>query len=160
MFKLNKNPDGSISQYKSRLVAKGFHQQVSLDSSKTFSPVVKPTAIRVVCTSALARGQFIRQLDINKAFLMRFLKDIYMEQSSGFNLSTSDTSLVCKLNKAIYGLKQAPQAQFERLQDFLPSVDFISFKSGSSFFLRFTNKSTMFILVYVDGIITTGSSNT
>lgn len=60
VVKLKKNPNGSISKYKARLVAKGFHQQAGLDFLETFSPVVKPTTIRIVLTISLARGLPIR----------------------------------------------------------------------------------------------------
>lgn len=77
---LKRNPDGSVSRYKGRLVAKEFHQQASQDFSERLSPVVKPTTIEVVLTVALSRGWTVRQLDINNAFLNEILKeDIYME---------------------------------------------------------------------------------
>lgn len=39
-----------------RLVAKGFHQVADFDFTKTFSPVIKSTAIKVVLTIALSRN--------------------------------------------------------------------------------------------------------
>lgn len=64
-------------------VVKGFHQQAGLDFLETFSPVVKPTTIRVVLTVALAKGWAIRQLDINNAFLHGFY--VYMNNPQVFN---------------------------------------------------------------------------
>lgn len=51
------------------MVAKGFHQLLGIDYSDTFRPVVKPTTIRIVLTTAVRYGSPIRQLDVQNAFL-------------------------------------------------------------------------------------------
>jgi Reverse transcriptase (RNA-dependent DNA polymerase) len=44
VFKLKKNPDGSILKYKIRLVARGFTQRKRLDYEETFTPVARMTS--------------------------------------------------------------------------------------------------------------------
>ena len=59
----------------------------------------------------------------------------------------------------MYGLKQAPRAWFDKLKISLQQFGFSSTKSDQSLFVRFTNCSSLFVLVYVDDIVVTGSSS-
>lgn len=112
--KLKKNPNGSINKYKSRLVAKGFHQQEGFDFQETFSPLVKPTTIRIIETLVVTFKWETQQIDINNAFLNGDLQEeVYMHQPPGF--VGNNATLFCKLKKAIYGLKQAHRAWYEKL---------------------------------------------
>lgn len=74
VLKVKENPDGTIHKYKARLVVKRFHQVAGFDFTETFSPLVKPTTIRIILTIALSKGWVVRQLDINNAFLNGDLK--------------------------------------------------------------------------------------
>uniref|UniRef100_A0A3Q7JC68 Reverse transcriptase Ty1/copia-type domain-containing protein n=1 Tax=Solanum lycopersicum TaxID=4081 RepID=A0A3Q7JC68_SOLLC len=137
---------GSIERYKARLVAKGFHQEEEegVDFHDTFSPVVKPSTIRLVLSYAVTKGWALKQLDVNNAFLNGFI-------------DKSHPHFVCRLSKALYGLKQAPRAWFLKLKTFLLSHGYTCCYSDSSLFVRHTPSSTTYLLVYVDDIIIKGS---
>jgi len=69
-----------------------------------------------------------------------------------------DPTLVYKLHKTICGLKETHRAWFHKPNYTLQQLDFQSTKSDSSLFVKFSNSSTIFILIYIDYIIITGSS--
>lgn len=142
------------------MVAKGFHQVAGFDFHETFSPVVKPTTIRIILTIALTNHWAVRQLDIDNAFLNGDLKEeIFMEQPPGFE-SPHTAGLVCKLHKALYGLKQAPKAWFDKLHATLLNLGFTSAKSDQSLFIKITSEYKLYLLVYVDDILLTGTNKT
>jgi hypothetical protein len=75
VFKFKRKVDGSVECHKARLVAKGFHREAGIDFGETYSPVVKPTTIRIVLSIAYSIGWAPKQIDIQNAFLHGFLSE-------------------------------------------------------------------------------------
>lgn len=134
---------------------KGFHQTQMVDFFETFSPVVKPCTIRVVLSLTVMHHQPIRQLNINNAFLNGVLtKDVFMHQPEGF-VHLQYLSHVCKLVKALYGIKQASRAWYDILKSSLLQWGFTASKSDTSLFILHRAGHVIVVLIYVDDILVT-----
>jgi hypothetical protein len=95
----------SLDRYKATLVVKGFKQRYGIDYKDTFSHVVKPAIIRTILSIVVSRGWILHQLDVQNTFLHGFLEEeVYMKQPLGYE-DKSRFNYVCKLDKALYGLK-------------------------------------------------------
>ena len=96
-----------------------YNQEEGIDYDETFAPVARMEAIRIPIAFAAFMGFKLYQIDVKSAFLNGDLKEeVFVKQPPGFE----DVELpdhVFKLNKALYGVKQAPKAWYERLSKFL-----------------------------------------
>ncbi|RZB87138.1 Pectin acetylesterase 2 isoform B [Glycine soja] len=96
------------------------------------------------------------QLDIKNEFLHRELEEeIYMEQPPGF-VAQGESSLVCKLRRSLYGLRQSPQAWFEKFSSVVQAFGMKQSEADHSVFYCHTSSSRwVYLVVYVDDLVIT-----
>ena len=157
IYKVKYSPNGSVSRYIARLVAQGFTQHVGIDYLETFSPVAKLTTVRVLLSIATAKNWNLLQLDINNAFLNGDLfEEVYMQLPLEYptpKVISEGEQLVCRLNKSIYGLKQASRQWFTKISTALLQHGFTQSKCDYSLFHKGFADSLVVLLVYVNDII-------
>ena len=148
--------DGSIEKYKERFVARGFLQKEGIDYEETFAPVAKYTSIRIVLALAAVMKWKIHQMDVKIAFLNGVVEEeVYVEKTLGFETHDRE-SHVCKLKKALNGLKQEPRTWYDRIGSFLTSLGFTKSKADSNLYYKVEEGNPVILLLYVDYLFVIG----
>lgn len=99
----------------------------------------------------------IHQFDVNNAFLHGDLhEDVYMKLPS--NMDTSSYSMVCKLKKSLYGLKQASHQWYDKVASDLHDKGFIRSKNDHSLFTKKNGEPIVIVVVYVDDVLVTSNN--
>ncbi|GKA98012.1 retrovirus-related pol polyprotein from transposon TNT 1-94 [Tanacetum coccineum] len=144
---------------KVRLIAQGYNQQEGVDYDETFALVVRLEAIRIFLAFATYMNFILYQMDFKSTFLNGKLKEeVYVKQPPGFE-SNEFPNHVCKLDKALYKLKQAPRSWYETISTFLTEHKFVRGKIDNTLFVYKTQTDVILVQIYVDDIIF-GSTST
>ncbi|CAN1346353.1 Retrovirus-related Pol polyprotein from transposon TNT 1-94 [Linum perenne] len=159
IFRNKTNDKGETVRNKARLVAQGYCQEEGIDFDETFALVARLEAIRILCAYASHLQFTLFQMDVKSAFLNGYIKEeVFVRQPPGFEDSHFPNH-VFKLKKALYGLRQAPRAWYDRLTSFLHSKNFKRGQVDNTLFIKIQGKDILLIQIYVDDIIF-GSTNT
>jgi hypothetical protein len=125
-----------------------------IDYDETFAPVVNMDFVCLKLSIAATKGWEVHQMDVKNEFIHGDLsEEIYMEQPEGF---MQDSSLVCRLNKSLYGIKQALRAWYDKMESYLLSQNFVHCKSNPNVYMLKTIDSLLLIVLYVDDLLIIG----
>ena len=159
MKRKRKPSTGEISKYKARMNVNGKEQVKGLHYDETYAPVVAWATIRFFLSMALLKGWHTRQLDFLLAYTQADIeRDLYMKLPPGFMVNgrelTEDERKkhVLKLEKNLYGQKQAGRVWYLHLKK---NLERIGFKVSKHDECLFYYGRTIFI-VYTDDTILLG----
>ncbi|MBW0523331.1 hypothetical protein O181_063046 [Austropuccinia psidii MF-1] len=150
VFKIKKKNQNEPIEYKARLCAQGFTQAMGIDFNKTYAPTGRLSSLRTLIAFASVNKLQFHQIDIKSAFLNAQLKEtVYLAVPQGLELDKQRFCL--RLNKAIYGLRQAPLAWYKRLKNWLRLVKFSDCTLDPCVFYR-AGKVPVWLYLHVDNI--------
>ncbi|GJS23621.1 putative ribonuclease H-like domain-containing protein [Tanacetum coccineum] len=153
VYRNKKDERGIVVRNKARLVAQGYTQEEGIDYDEVFAPVARIEAIRLFLAYASFMGLIMYQMDVKSAFLYGTIEEeVYVRQPPSFeDLQFLDK--VYKVEKALYGLHQAPRAWYETLSTYLLENGYRRGTIDKTLFIKKDRGDILLVQVYVDDII-------
>ena len=156
VYKYKYSKDNNVTVPKSRLCLRGYLPGVGVDyfKYKTYSAVLNSRENRVLCALAASTGWSVHQTDITQAFTYGELDpgvEIYCFIPDGFPSVTSNK--VLKLERSVYGLKQAPAAFKDKLTSFFKSKNFQAVNDSGTVWMLTEGSSVLITACYVDDVL-------
>ena len=140
---------------KARLVARGFEEKIH--NARTDSPTCSRQSLRITFVAASTMKWELQSLDITSAFLQGngIARDVYIRPPS----EMYEEGVVWKLKRCLYGLKDAPRAWYERVEDELKRLGGIMSVFDEAMFLWYEKGSKLegILVCHVDDFVYTGS---
>lgn len=157
-FKIKLNPDGTISKFKARYVAKGYTQTEGVDYTETFAPTGWLASFRTLVAVAASRGWEIHAMDAIAAFLNSILQEtIYMELPEGVFEEERASGKVARLRKALYGLKQSAKCWSNEIKEKFLAMGMKQNPLYHCLWFRKTSDGEILVYLHVDDMAITGS---
>nr|GEY12874.1 hypothetical protein [Tanacetum cinerariifolium] len=153
VLKNKKDERGIVIRNKAKLVAQRHTQEEGIDYDEVFAPIARIKAIRLFLAYASFMGFTVYQMDVKSAFLYGTIdEEVYVMQSPGFQ-DPEFPAKVYKVEKAMYGLHQAPRAWYGTLSKYLLKNGFQRGTIDQTLFIRKQREDFILVRVYVDDII-------
>ena len=153
VYKIKIKTDGFVEWYKARLIAKGFTQEYGIDYVEIFASVACLISVKCLIAMAAVRHWPLYQMDVKNDFLNGDLQEeVYMQLPPSYPYSGNQ---VCHLRCALYGLKHAPWAWFDKFSLVVAQQGFTSSPHDTAFFVWRPSAGITLILLYVDDMTIT-----
>ena len=140
--------------WKARLVARGDQMIYLRDYNATYSGVVRHSTWRMFLAMCALVGLFITGADVSTAYLHAPLRDfvVWMKQPKGFEDTFEGQPALCRLQMAIYGLKQSAREWAITVITWLSEWGFRQCTSDRYLFVYKSDKGTLVLLIWVEDI--------
>jgi hypothetical protein len=159
VYKIKHAADESVDKYKAIFVARGFSHKEGEYYDETFSPVARYTSIRAIISLDASMGWNLHQMDVKTTFLnVAIEEEVYIEQTQGFEVHSRDTH-VCRLKKALYGIKQSPRAWYDRMDNYLTRLGFFKSHADPNLYYKVVDNAPVILLVHVDDLFIIGEES-
>ncbi|KAK1691795.1 hypothetical protein QYE76_008492, partial [Lolium multiflorum] len=117
----------------------------------------KLKSVRILLAIAAFFDYEIWQMDVKTAFLNGDIEEeLYMVQPKGF-VDPKNADKVCKLQRSIYGLKQASRSWNRRFDKVIKDFGFIQCHGEACIYKKVSGSSVAFLILYVDDILLIGN---
>lgn len=157
IYKIKTDASGNHVKHKARLVARGFSQEYGIDYLETFAPVSRYDTIRALLAYAAQMEWRLYQMDVKSVFLNGELEEVYVTQPPGFVIEGKEEK-VLRLYKALYGLKPAPRAWYERIDFYFIQNGFARSMNDAALYIKKKGEDVLIVSLYVDDLIIIGSN--
>ena len=158
IYKIKQNSDGTISKYKSRLVAQGFLLRWGIDYYDTYSSVVGYNSLRIMLNIAAITGEQISQADIGNAYVESSPDEdteIFVTQAPGLE-EMDPKEYVYKMNKNLYGIPFSGRTFQRVMEEFLTGPQGLGFTrciTDKCVYTKWVKGERIVVLTYVDDLI-------
>nr|GEU55821.1 retrovirus-related Pol polyprotein from transposon TNT 1-94 [Tanacetum cinerariifolium] len=153
VYRNKKDKRGIVVRNKARLVAQRYTQEEGIDYDEVFASVARIEAIRSFLAYSSFMGLIMYKMDVKSAFLYGTIEEeVYVYQPPGFK-DPYLPNKAYKVEKALYGLHQAPKAWYETLSTYLLENRFKKGIIDKTLFIRKDKGDILLVQVYVDDII-------
>eukprot|EP00253_Pinus_taeda_P019367 PITA_19367 len=128
LYKIKHGADGSAKKYKARFVARGFSHKEDIDYDEIFALVAQYTTIHSIIAIAASQGWNLHQMDVKTT-----------------------------LKKALYGIKQAPRAWYDRIDSYLMKLGFTMSEADPNLYFNVEYEKPLILVLYIDDLFLIGA---
>src|SRR5271170_6776655 len=156
VFTVKSDENYVIKELKARLVAKGYMQIDGFDFGETFAPVVRMESVQTLFAITAYYSLTAIHLDATKAFLHAYSDvELYVQQPDGY-VNPRYPHKVLRLNKSLYGIKQAPRLWYLALLTQVIKLGFKVCETDPCVYVSF--KRGVIMAIYVDDTLVIGKT--